>query len=207
MANIKKKTETPVVVTGPNRAVLKITIVGDEPLIVHRMSSKAQRQMNEIFEGKETVRVVRSNETREAAYEDAKYRLPDGQDAYPARNIKAAMVAAARFTKGKVSLVEAKMMFFVRGDLLPLRYERVEMVEDAVRNSNGSPDLRVRPYYYGWELDLEIEYNANVTTPDQILSLLELAGFHAGTGEWRPNAKLGTNGWAGRFQIKKKKAG
>ena len=43
-----------------------------------------------------------------------------------------------------------------------------------------------------------IKYNAAQVTPDQVVELLKLAGFHIGIGGWRPQC----DGQYGMFHVK-----
>ena len=62
------------------------------------------------------------------------------------------------------------------------------MREDIVRLPNGSADLRFRGEMFPWSADLSIRYNAGIITPEQVINLVNLAGFHVGVGEWRPGS-------------------
>lgn len=89
---------------------------------------------------------------------------------------------------------------FVRGTLLPIKYEKLVMREDVVRVGkfpNKTADIRHRPAYLNWSIDLELEYNAHVFNASQLFNLATLAGFHIGVGEWRPEKK----GQHGRFEV------
>lgn len=86
---------------------------------------------------------------------------------------------------------------FVEGDLLPLKFKSCNMREDMVRVGMGTADLRYRPEYTDWSVDLTIEYNSNVLQAEQVLNLIRLAGFSVGICEWRPEK----NGDFGRFDI------
>jgi hypothetical protein len=71
------------------------------------------------------------------------------------------------------------------------------MVEDNVRLGGKTADLRYRPYFSGWSILLKITHNANVITQEQVVNLLNLAGFSVGIGDWRPEK----DGNAGRFHV------
>jgi len=58
---------------------------------------------------------------------------------------------------------------------------------------NGAADIRYRPEFDPWSVDLEIKYNAAVLSAEQIVNLVNLAGFSVGVGDWRPE-KSGTHG-------------
>ena len=76
-------------------------------------------------------------------------------------------------------------MFFVPGELVAIEGEP-SMREDMVRVGMGTADLRYRPEFKSWSISLPIEYNADAITLEQIVNLVNLAGFGVGIGEWRP---------------------
>ncbi len=65
---------------------------------------------------------------------------------------------------------------------------------------NKVADLRSRPEFLDWEVDLQIQYNAHLFRPEQVINLLRWAGDAVGVGENRPE-KTG-NDW-GTFDVKK----
>lgn len=59
--------------------------------------------------------------------------------------------------------------------------------------------IAYRACYEHWEADLPISYQENVITVEQLINILELAGYAVGVGAWRPQCR----GQFGRFEIKK----
>ena len=59
------------------------------------------------------------------------------------------------------------------------------MHEAMVRLKNGSADIRYRAEFPEWACTLRILYNAAYVSPEQLVNLLQLAGFHVGIGEHR----------------------
>jgi hypothetical protein len=72
-----------------------------------------------------------------------------------------------------------------------------KMREDMVVIGMGSSDLRYRPEFMPWYMDISIKFNADLITPDSIINLLNLAGFGIGLGEWRPEK----SGQSGMFEV------
>ena len=71
------------------------------------------------------------------------------------------------------------------------------MREDVVRVGMGSTDLRYRPEFKTWAIELTIQYDGEALTPENILNIFQRAGFGVGLGEWRPEKA----GEYGRFAI------
>jgi len=64
-----------------------------------------------------------------------------------------------------------------------------------VRVGMGTADIRYRPVFENWYMDLQLEYNANSNvTLEQILNIIEAGGYGVGIGEWRPekDGRFGT---------------
>lgn len=58
--------------------------------------------------------------------------------------------------------------------------------EDIGRIGNNSVDLRYRAEFKDWQTKLQIQYNASVISPEQVINLFVLGGFANGVGDWRP---------------------
>lgn len=190
-----KKTEaTKVELPTINVKRIAVRVVGKTPLITHAWSEKAMKQMRD----KQQKRAKMAKEAKDpvADFEGAKYKDAKGRDCVRAAFFKNAIVSACRFAEDlKMTVIRGAL--FVEGDLLPINFENCVMREDTVRVGMGTADLRYRPEYQGWSVDLVLEYNANVLTSEQVLNLVRLAGFSVGICEWRPEK----NGDFGRFDI------
>ena len=70
------------------------------------------------------------------------------------------------------------------------------MRQDMVRvgGISKTADIRFRGMFTDWHMDLNVRYNLNgAISFEQIINLINLAGFTCGIGEWRPE-KNGTYG-------------
>jgi len=137
-------------------------------------------------------------EYREAAYLDNK-----GRHCMPAIAFKKAILTAAaieREASGARNLSRKYVAgtIFVLGDLIPIEYDKVERREDPVRVGMGSADLRYRPMYTGWRATLVVQFNESLIGAEQVISLINSAGFAVGVGEWRPEKG---GGQFGRWQV------
>ncbi len=166
-----------------------LRLVGDSPLIVHAWSAKAKQEMLDKQMGK--ARGKKEPKDPHADYEGAFYRLPSGAPGFPTIAFKAAAVSAAR-------QVEGLTMTFLRGAFHTVG-EHVEiegtphMREDMVRIGMGTADIRFRPEWTEWSVNLMVRLNTRSLTLEQLIHLFNQAGFSVGVGEWRPE-KDGRNG-------------
>lgn len=183
---------------------IQVSIRGISPLISHQFSEKARKQMRD----KKLGQKVKNREVAdpESELEAATYRLSDGSFGVPATAIKNAMTEAAHKDLGIPRTVLRRGLFIIADDtptggvpLVRLRTTERIMREDVVRVGMGSSDLRWRPEFPKWELDLRIQYDTEWLQVETIVGLLQRAGFGIGIGEWRPER----DGDFGRFEIVK----
>ena len=185
----------------PDIRHLKIKIRGMSPLIVNRFSEKAKRQI----EDKQQQKAVKGRGKREpeAEYKASLYTF-GSKYGFPASGFKKAMITAS------AQVIEKKKMFlrgcfFVKGTLHGETFVEIKgkpsMREDFVRlQGMGRPaDIRYRAQFEDWTADLNIQYNAAVVSPEQLLNLLQVAGFSVGIGDWRPER----DGHSGMFEVAK----
>jgi hypothetical protein len=173
---------------------LEITLVGDSPLICHKWSEKAKKemldkQMKAATEGKAAKDPQRD-------YEESLYVLPGGGGyGFPCVAFKDAAVSACRFSEG-ITMTIARGAFHVVGELAKIDGEP-SMREDMVRIGMGTADIRYRGQFEKWRVTVMITYNKSALSPQQIVNLFKIAGFGVGVGEWRPEK----NGSYGRFHV------
>ena len=199
--------------------VMRVRVKGLTPLIAHKFSEKTRKQLLD----KSMNKKVKTREAKdpEALFNAARYRVDengiytsgDGADAIPARYFKEAMIEAARLIDG-VSMVEMRQLIFVEPgvDGIPILNGKgtygLNGIEPEVDESiqrvggkgrgTGTPDVRFRPLYRQWGAEFDVHYNANLVGPEEVLNLLNYAGFHCGVCEHRPSKSGGQNG---QFQV------
>jgi hypothetical protein len=175
-------------ITRIGTETLLVPIVGTTPLLVHRFSEKAKKQMLDNMQGRKTPKVAKNPQ---AEYEAAFYRLADGGYGFPALAFKAATVGGARFYSG-VTMTALKQFMFVHGErgddgraLIRIDGEPT-MREDVVTVGRNGSDLRYRPQFSEWRATLEVRYVTSALTKGSVLSLIDAGGMGVGVGEWRP---------------------
>lgn len=162
--------------------VMSIVLVGDSPLICHRFSEKAQKQM--LDKQNKSAMQARPLRDREAEYMESLYHISDGVYGFPASGFKGAAVSACRFLDLKMT--EARGAFHIPGDLLEIFGDPPRMREDIVRLSMNKPDFRYRGEFPKWFAEVPVRFNAGALSESQIVNLFNVAGFGVGIGEWRP---------------------
>lgn len=170
-------------------SIMKLTLIGDSPLITHQWSAKAKKMMLDKQMKKATG--AREAKNPEQDYKDSLYMHPDGGYGFPAIAFKAAAVDAATFVDG-ITKVEMRGAFHINDELVKIEGTPAPR-EDVVRVGMGTADLRYRAEFKKWKTTLTIRYNSRAISAEQITNMFQNAGFAIGIGEWRPQ-KDGRNG-------------
>lgn len=195
---------SPQIVIDPiAQETLLVPIIGTAPLIVHRFSEKAKKQMLDNMQG---VKNPKQKKDPDAEYQGAFYRFEKGGDRFglPVISFKAATVEASRLYDKSVTKVGLRQFLFFSGEIgydgqMLAEIEAINperdphMREDVVRVGQGGTDLRYRPEWLEWRTTLQVTYIVSALTQGSVLSLIDAAGLSVGVGEWRPE-KNGVNG-------------
>ncbi len=194
-----------IIIHKPVKKFMTIELIGETPLIMHKMSEKSKKMIRDKQQKK--AKQPRKARNPKQEFKDAMYTDGNGGYLFPARAFKAAAVEACRQTDG-ITMTSARQMFFVSG-LKEVEWVNIEsdppiMREDVVTIGQGTTDLRYRPQFNNWKASIEVRFLEDVISPEQIVNIFELAGFCSGIGEDRPNKKGHTFGMfkVGDFEVK-----
>lgn len=173
---------------------IEVTIIGDTPLIVHKWSEKARKLIRDKQTGKGSA--GREKKNPEEDFRESLHITPDGRHGFPTVGIKSSAVTACT-SISSMTKISARQAFHVEGDYAIIEGSEPTMREDMVRVGMGTADIRYRGQYWPWRATITISHNRNVLSAEQILTLLNTAGFGVGLGEWRPER----DGQFGRFHV------
>ncbi len=202
--------EQTVTIKAPNLRQATFGITGIAPLVVHRFSSKTKDEMKQKME---TGKAASSKKNREAKatddlYNDARYTSKQGWDGFNASAIRNAMISACRLVGFKMVL--AKLSIFVEPDGWDAKEPQIPLVriignptkqEDMARVANGQPYVTVRAAYHDWKAKINITFDADQFTLDDVSNLLSRVGQQVGICEGRPDSKKSAGmGW-GLFRV------
>lgn len=184
---------------------IQIPIEGIAPLIVSRFDEKSKQQIQEsaptkLSQGKKKKGI----EEPEDQYKKSIYYMSDGRTGFPAVAFKAAMVRAAQVVYD-MQMVKTRTLFRVIADdpdtgLVEIFGEhrmREDMVRVGTMTKTASP--RYRAEFPSWSAVLTIQYIKDAITEEQIVGLVNSAGFCCGVGEWRPEKS--NSGSFGLFRV------
>lgn len=177
---------------------LSVQIIGDSPLIVHKWSEKAKKEMLD----KQMKKASAGKQAKDPwmDYCESMYWLdgmpenPTEKDikkarfGFPSVAFKACAIDAA-YQQGAISKkTTARGAFHLVDELVEI-IGTPQMREDMVQVGGMSKvaDIRYRGEFPEWKAVLNIRYNAGAISPEQILNMLNIGGFSNGVGEWRPS--------------------
>lgn len=208
---MQKKSET-IVIPAINVQRATIRVVGDSPLIVHKWSEKAKK---EILDKQMKKAKTKGHDAKDpvADFINSLYWMegePDEKNeegfakaiqsgarfGFPSKAFKAAAVSAgyrSGVTKDKVSMNGA---FHIGGELVEIK-GIPEMREDMVNIGMGTADIRYRGMFREWSATFGVRYNASAISLEQLVNLFNLGGFACGLGEWR----VERGGQSGMFHV------
>lgn len=212
MAAAKKKVEevTQVEIPALNLQTVTLRVVGDTPLIVHKWSEKAKKEIRDKQTGKATMKKQPKDpvadfidtiywlegEPEEKTMEGFTEAISKGaRFGFPATGFKQCAIMGAYRSGADIKTTVAKAAIIIPKEFIEIHGNAVEMREDMVKVGGMSKvaDIRYRAQIVDWWADIPVRFNANVLSVSQVVNLFQLGGFACGIGEWR-NEKDGIFG-------------
>ena len=178
------------------REKITVEIIGITPLLMEKMDMDVVERYN-LKKGKKMSE--KDDKLEEDKYEAKKYLDDNGKIGFPATGFLKGMVEVAPYIDG---MDKKKVRGSVRilGDIIPIKYSK-EVTDTKWGRTSGmtrAPRKIVRPKFTDWSCKLEIVYNATNLSAEQIINLLNWAGFQMGIGGFRPEK----SGNFGQYQVK-----
>lgn len=200
-----------VTIKAPDFRVAQFLLRGTAPYVQNKFSAKTREQMRATQEKGSTARKGTKREPKnfQESYEQSLHQSIEGWYGIPAPAFRAAMISACRTVGFKMTL--AKLSVFILADgfdkddatpLVKIVKGEPEYFESLVRVANNAPDIRPRGLWQpGWEARLQIRFDADQFTFEDVANLLMRVGLQVGIGEGRPDSKMSAGmGW-GTFEV------
>lgn len=175
-------------------------------LVVHAFAEKAKQEIRD----KQQKKAKKAKEERKPQEEcaAARYLDAEGRECVPVTALKKALVSAATAFDDltKVGLRQAIFVYPTvnpASALVPIETMDGQpavgiMREDAVTIGINTRGLTYRPAYETWMLRVSVEFNPRLVSREQLLALVDQAGWGVGICEGRPE-RSSALGW-GRFE-------
>jgi len=189
----------------PNLKIVRLTVVGDAPgYIGNGWSAEALATLEGSNRtGQSKVMPTRSYDAEANGARRLLTKPIEGAtDGIPASAFKDAIIKVGfRCADFKGTELRAWLSIMSADGLLPIIGSEWKPRRDICRVRKGSSSIPLpvcRPLYPApWETVLQIKYDANSITLEQVVSLVTMAGFSIGVGAWRPEC----DGDYGRFSV------
>lgn len=193
-------------VQGIQRLELTLRGIPGSLLVIHAFAEKAKAEIRD----KQAKKARKAREERRPIeeFQAARYVDDAGRECVPVTALKKALVSAAT-AFDDLTKVALRQALFVSpavdrsAALVPIeRYDGSgatgELREDAVTIGVNTRGLTYRPMYREWQLRIVVDYNPRLISREQLLALVDQAGWGVGICEGRPE-RTSALGW-GRFE-------
>ena len=186
---------------------IELTLRGrpGSPLVIHAFAEKAKQEIRD----KQQKKAQKATEQRDPKPEflAARYVDEEGRECAPITALKKSIITAAT-AFDDITKVGLRQAVFVDSVAVPgaafVPIERHDgspavgvMREDAVTIGINTRGLTYRPEYKEWQVRISIEFNPRIVSREQLLALVDQAGWGVGICEGRPE-RSSALGW-GRF--------
>lgn len=173
--------------------LIVVPIQGITPLLMNRFTKEVRKSIEDAQQG--TAKRGKAPRDPEAEFKASQYRTESDELYVPGVAFKEAMVRAAKATG--MAMVDARTAFHVVGQELPLVCSEPYMRSDRVVIGRGTTSMAYRAAIDEWEVEVPIRFNARAISAEQLVNLLQLAGFGVGILAWRVECK----GSFGMFEV------
>lgn len=169
------------------KEIIKVKVIGITPLLSQPMDMDVVEMYNLKKGGKVTEKkIITEEEKAKTKY----HYTEDGKKGIPKRSFYNSMIRASSYIipkeQGGMRIVREGITL-MGNRILPLKYKNEIMNIDWGRQSGmtKAPCKIIRPQFNEWSCDLEIMFNRSMISPEQIINILNWAGFHIGVGSFR----------------------
>jgi len=178
--NVKQVTIAPINVSS---AVVKIN--GKTNLLIDKMPQEVK---NDIL-GKQTGISKSNKKIRDIKKESlqAIHYTADGKIGFPAGGFKSGMIESTSFVGDKFfSKKLLKGVKILNGPIVPIKFKKQDILEHSI-----GPNTKFTPQFHDWSCELELQFDENNISIQDLITLLNYAGFYYGLGIWSPRSKCG----------------
>lgn len=191
-----------------------IHVKGDTPLIVHKWSEKAKKEIRDKQMKKATTKKEAKDpvadfidtlywldgEPEEKTVEAFEQAMADGaRFGFPATGFKQCAIMGAYRLGADIKTTVAKAAIIIPSEYIEIKGKAVTMREDMVKvgSISKTADIRYRAQIEDWEADIPVKFCSSVMSLEQVVNLFNMGGFACGVGEWRNER----NGIFGAFHV------
>ena len=198
-----KETKIEIKIEPLNVKTLMVELVGKTPLVMDRFPDATKKQIL----GKQTG-ISKSNKKQirdvEKEVVEAIHVTRTGKIGFPSIAFKKGMQEVTSFVGDKFfskKLVSGAIRIInVEDGLIPIKCKKQTILEHSI-----GCNTKFNPQFHDWSCKLNIQYDANNISAEDIITVLNYAGYYVGVGIMRPKGKDGGTGEYGCYEVKTKK--
>lgn len=194
-----KERKVEVVLQPINVGRIKVQIKGKTPLLMDKFPEEAKKGILAKQAGIAKGNKKKVRDTKQEIQE-AIHITSTGKIGYPAFGFKKGIMECTSFVGDKMfskKLVSGAVKIMnVEDGLIPIKFKKQTVLEHNV----GS-NTKFNPMFHGWSCELDIQYDQNNISAQDIITLLNYAGFYNGIGSWRPKGGGGGSGEYGMYEV------
>lgn len=178
---------------------IKLKVKGKTPLLMDKMPDETKAA---IVDKQTGVAKGAKKKTRDLKKEvdQAVHRTSKGKIGFPADGFKKGMMECTSFVGDKSfskKLVSGAVRIINSEDgLIPIKAKKQDILEHNIEHN-----VKFTPQFHDWSCELVIQYDKNNISAQDIVTLLNYAGFYIGIGSWRPKCRNGGSGEYGMFEV------
>jgi hypothetical protein len=165
---------------------LKLKVIGRTPYIPEPMDMAV---LDRYDKKKSKQSYDKDSISEEDKSKEKYYFTQDGKKGIPTRAFYNSMIRASSylFDKKDGGMRNVKEGVNVLGDIILLKFKKEVQLTHWGRMSGQTkaPRKIIRNSFEDWSCELEIEYNQEQLSPENIINILNWAGFHIGVGAFR----------------------
>jgi len=192
----KKKKSKQIEVKELVKEQIHLKIRGTTPLLVEKMDESVVEKYNK----KKAMKLTEKDTRLEEEKLDSKLHFTEeGNIGFPASGFAKGMIEVAPY----LGLYKKDVRGSVRvlGNIIPIDFkERVVNVSWGRQSGISKAPMKiVRPEFREWKCELDLVVNTGVISIEQVINLINWAGFQQGLGSWRPEK----GGSYGQYEVAK----
>ncbi len=177
---------------------LTVPIKGKTPLLMDRMSEETKQEILAKQTGVSKSGKKKVRDTKEESLA-AIHMTSTGKIGFPSAGFKKGMMDCTSFVGDKFfskKLIQGIMIVNAEEGLIPIKFKKQSILEHNIGNVT-----KFTPQFHEWSCKLVIHYDQNNLGHEDIIRLLNYAGFYTGVGAWRPRGRDGGSGEFGMYEV------
>ncbi len=182
-----------------NVGSVTVKINGKTPLLMDKFPDNVKKEILDKQSGVAKGNKKKVRDTKEEI-QQAIHMTNSGNIGYPVFGFKKGMMECTSFVGDKMfskKLVSGAVKIMNAEDgLIPIKFKK----QDVLQHNIGA-QTKFTPQFHDWSCELVLRYDKNNISAQDIITLINYAGFYNGVGAWRPKSGGGGSGEYGMYEV------